>query len=319
MKAAQYVEGESVEIVEVPEPDCPSGGLVIRTEACGLSSLEVTKWYMDARVSRVMGHENSGIVHWSGDPRFPVGYRVFVHQHAPCMLCGHCERKRFVHCAQWKRTKLTPGGMAEYFSVTEGNLRDAFIVDDLSPESAALIEPLACVAKSLKRAGIERADDVAVVGLGSMGLLHALMLGPSTIAYEIRPARLAWAKKQFVKARTPDAPSPADVVFVCTGNQSALDFAVQIVRPGGKIVLFSPFPPDEPPQVPANKLFFNDVALVPAYSCGPEDTRQAAEWLRAGKIRANQVVNRFFGIDELPEAYQAMKAGEILKAMVVFP
>jgi L-iditol 2-dehydrogenase len=57
---------------------------------------------------------------------------------------------------------------------------------------------------------------------------------------------------------------------------------------------------------------------VTSYSCGPADTREAHELLVAGKVASHQLVSHFISLDELPTAYQQMKRGEILKAMVGF-
>jgi len=119
-------------------------------------------------------------------------------------------------------------------------------------------------------------------------------------------------------AIAPDLATEADRVFVCPGNQEALDLAIKIVAPGGIIVLFAPMPPEEPTKVDLNSLYFKDAKIYSSYSCGPSDTEVAAQLMRRGLIKAEQVVSDFINIDELPKAYQAMKKGEILKAMVMF-
>jgi Zn-dependent alcohol dehydrogenase len=48
------------------------------------------------------------------------------------------------------------------------------------------------------------------------------------------------------------------------------------------------------------------------------ETLDAVRAIRSGKLKAEQVVSSFIGIDELPAAYEEMKAGRILKPMVVF-
>src|SRR5471030_1988512 len=166
MKLARYVGNGQVEIIDEPAPVCPTGGLLVRTEACGLCSGELMSWYMDKKIPHVLGHEVAGIVVQSQDARFPVGCRIFPHHHAPCLDSEFCRSGRYVHCAQWKRTKLEPGGMAEYFAVARENLTDTLIVDDLRPIDAALIEPLACVMKSIRLGANPNASSVAVIGLG---------------------------------------------------------------------------------------------------------------------------------------------------------
>jgi L-iditol 2-dehydrogenase len=317
MRVARYLGQGQVAIAEEPEPALPEGGLVVQTEACGLCSGELMEWYLDQKVPHVLGHEVAGKVIESDDDRFPVGSRIFPHHHAPCLHCDFCHAGLYVHCDQWKRTRLAPGGMGESFSVSQENLNDTMIANDLRPVDAALIEPLGCVVKSLARAPL-RDRKVAVIGMGVMGLLHMLVLERG-IGYEISRARMDWARRLGLDARHPDDSEPADVIFVCPGSEPAVRFAIDIARPGAHIVLFAPLPPQQDPQIPINRLYFGDMTLTSSYSCGPDDTTAAAELLRSGRVKAEQVVSHFITLDELPNAYQAMKRGDILKPMVVFP
>jgi L-iditol 2-dehydrogenase len=239
--------------------------------------------------------------------------------------------------------------MGEYFGVPAENLADTHVVDDLRPIDAALIEPLACVLKSTDQAAqasslffsglgadaafekyrleacatsdaedrLEACAATAVIGLGVMGLMHLLVL-PNAKGYEINPERLSFARSLGLDAADPEEFMPADVIFVCPGSKAALDLAIRNVNPGGRIVLFAPMPPGEETPVDLNTLYFKDVTLLNSYSCGLRDTTAAIHLIRQGKLKAEQVVSDFIGIDELPEAYQRMKRGEILKPMVIF-
>lgn len=318
MNVARYIGNGQVAIVDEPRPECPPGGLIVRTEACGLCSGELMSWYMDQKVPHVLGHEVAGIVEESQDERFPVGARVFPHHHAPCLDCETCAAGHHVHCAQWRRTKLHPGGMADAFAVPADNLNDCLRTDDLRAVDAALIEPLACVVKAIRGVPLFHGRTTAVIGLGVMGLMHALMLGEGCVAYDLNPNRVAWARRQGIDARHPDDATEAGSVFVCPGSQAAFDLGLRLVHPGGTIVMFAPLAPGEALQVP-QAAYFRDVTIRHAYSCGPDDTRLAVQAIRQGRVRAEQVVEQFLAIDALPEAYGRMKRGEILKAMVVWP
>lgn len=317
MKIARYFGNGQVKIVEENEPTCPEGGLLVQTEACGLCSGELMSWYMDKKIPHVIGHEVTGVVVESKDSRFPVGSRIFPHHHAPCGECEYCRTGRSVHCAQWKATKLLPGGMAERFAVPFGNLTDTILVNPLRAIDAALIEPMACVMKSIRTAG--RGEKPAVIGLGVMGLMHMIALGEKAVGYDINPLRVAWAKRIGLDARSNDEieENAHDVVYVCPGTQAAFDAAVKMVQPGGKICMFAPLAPDQPLLVPQD-LYFRDVAVMNSYSCGPEDTQAAWELIGKGILKAEHVVSHFIKLDELPAMYLAMKRGEILKPMVVF-
>src|ERR1041385_4667312 len=139
MKLARYIGDGEIAIVEEPAPCITEGGLLIKTEASGLCSGELMDWYMEQKVPHVLGHEVCGVVVESESGRFPVGRRIFPHHHAPCMSCDRCRSGLHVHCEQWKRTKLIPGGMAEVFAVGPENLTDTLDVGALRPEDAALI------------------------------------------------------------------------------------------------------------------------------------------------------------------------------------
>lgn len=334
--------GGQIAILEEDPPVCPPGGLLIRTEASGLCSGELMDWYMDRKIPHVLGHEVAGIVVESQDSRFPVGCRVAPHHHAPCMKCELCQRGAYVHCEQWKRTKLVPGGMAEFFAVGAENLTDTHVVSpalsersddgegaggrgELRAIDAALMEPLGCVVKCLWRMPYpspERTKDytrpsLAVVGLGVMGLMHAL-LHTGAICFESNEARRQWGLNLGLDVRNSGFAEPIDFIIVCPGSKDAVDLAVVHIAPGGTIMLFSPLGPPGRYDLALDELYFKDVSLIPSYSCGPEHTKSALGHLRAGEIRAEQVVSHFISIDELPAAYQAMKRGEILKPMVVF-
>lgn len=271
-------------------------------------------WYMEKKIPHVLGHEVCGEVIESQDARFATGQRIFAHHHAPCLTCDMCTRGNHVHCDQWKQTKLIPGGMAEIFGVPKENLNDTFAVDDLRPVDAALIEPLACVIKSLQLAP---QDDAAVVGLGVMGLMHMKMLPANAIGYDLNSARIDWARRRGLRAELPSEAMMASAVFVCPGSQQAFNFAISIVKPGGSVVMFAPLSPDETLVVPQS-VYFNEVKILSAYSCGPEETTLAAKALGTGVLAAEDVVSNFIDLASLPEAYQLMKKGEILKPMVTF-
>jgi L-iditol 2-dehydrogenase len=216
--------------------------------------------------------------------------------------------------------------MAEYFAVPAENLIDTHVADDLRPQDGALMEPLGCVVKSTHLTWKREGPHYAVVGLGSLGIMHLLVLKAlfnrymveQVVGVEISDKRRQWASDLGLKVVSPKEADKFDVVVLCPGTQMALDTAFDIVYPGGSIILFAPFAPDSPPVLNWDRLYFQEISLSPSYSCGAWECSQALRFLREGIVKAEQVVSHFIGIDELPEAYLAMKRGEILKAMVMF-
>lgn len=287
----------------------------MRTEACGLCSGELMAWYMEKKLPHVLGHEVAGIVEESEDDRFPVGCRIFPHHHAT-LFSG--PRAAEVHQADWRRNRLSPGGMSEHFVVAPEALSDCHRVDDLRAMDAALAEPIACVVKAI-RPWEPLPASAHVVGLGVMGLLHlALLRHLGVRAYGTDPLerRRAWAAEQGFEARTPDEVTEVEAAYVCPGSQRAYDGTR--VSPGGTIVMFAPLAPGERLALKEDD-YFRDVTLRHSYSAGPSDCRDAVSLLRAGVMRAETLVETFIGLDQLPGEYVRMRDGEIIKTMVVFP
>ncbi|ARU42190.1 hypothetical protein CCB80_13980 [Armatimonadetes bacterium Uphvl-Ar1] len=319
MRAARFHSGGEIRIDEVPIPQCPHGGILVQSLASGLCSGELMGWYMERKAAsgpHVLGHEVCGVVVESQDDRFPVGIQVSPHHHAPCFECEVCRKGQFVHCETWRTTKLDPGGMSEYFGVSRELLGDCRVTDGLDHVTATLVEPLACVAKQLRRLGYQEGEKSAVIGLGVMGLLHTLMM-PGSVAFERNQGRIDWSVNSGVNARLPDTSEKFDVIVVCPGSEEAFEFALSIANPGARIGLFAPLPPGKL-GFDFERAYMQDLILVNSYSCGPNDTEVALNWLKSGRIRGEHVVSHRISLSNLPEAYEQMKRGDILKPVVMF-
>ena len=339
MRAAVLRETLEVALEEMPVPEVGEGEILVRARACGICSGDVMGWYMRRKAPLVFGHEPSGEVAAVGPgvSSFRVGDRVFAHHHAPCFECRLCERGEFVQCLSWREGRLVPGGMAEYFIVPRANARGDTLrlPDQMSFVDATLIEPLACTVKSLRRAGIKGGERVAVIGLGAMGQLHVLLArhaGARTIIGLDRvPSRLAHATKLGADAVVNvDESDPvaalsdltggelADAVVIGPGSLEAMDLGLALAGRGATVVLFTTSRPDDQLVVHPYDMYFREIRLVPSYSCGPNDTREALELIANGVITASHVVTHRFPIDDIAEAYRTAADTASLKTVVTF-
>ncbi|RME62518.1 MAG: sorbitol dehydrogenase, partial [Nitrospirae bacterium] len=169
MKVVRLYSFGDLRVEEEPVPEVSDGEILLKTKACGVCTGEVMPWYIEKKAPLVIGHEPAGVVVQCGKgvKGFKEGDRVFVHHHGPCMGCRFCQRGDYVQCPQWKQKGIYPGGLSEYIRVTEHSLRDTLkLPDSVSYDEATLVEPVACVVKALRRAGIKRGDTVLVIGLG---------------------------------------------------------------------------------------------------------------------------------------------------------
>ncbi len=325
------------EVQQVPKPVLQSDSeLLLKTAACGICSGDLMEWYMERKVNTVLGHEVVGYAEEVGSDlnHVKLGQLVFVHHHAPCMECRYCRAGDAVHCVTWRKSKLDPGGMAEYIRVPSVNAqRDSFPIDDLTPEVGAFIEPLACSVKAIARLGACPRDHGVIVGCGVMGLLNlaaAKAVGTKLLwAVEPDPARQEYARRfgadevftpeQLADRARADDFEGADYVIVGPGNPTVILQSLAYVRNGGIVVLFTATPTGSPTALDFDDLYFREVSLVPSYSCGPQDTQRAYELLRTGAVDVMPLITNRFKIDEIQTAYDTAKGGgEVLKVLVIF-
>lgn len=357
MRAAVMYDPGDIRIEERPVPELEPGDLLVRTGASGICSGDFMPWYVRRKAPFVFGHEPAGTVAAIGgdatDTRrtlFEVGERVFAHHHAPCFECAFCRAGDYVQCATWRATTLDPGGMAEYFRVPRQNTKDTLrLPRSMSFVDASLVEPLACVVKSLRRAfphswwesgnflgerfrpNSLAARSVYVVGLGVMGLMHVALaahLGARVLGSDFRGERreralALGAERTFgptdaEAVRTATENRGPDVVICGPGTSAALQHAIGLVAPGGTVVMFAPMEPGETFPFDQNAAYFRDLRLVASYSCGPDDTAEALHLIAAGVVTSNRVGAVVAAFPAVGLAYDRMRSAEVVKSIVTF-
>jgi len=340
MKVARLYDYLDVRIEDEAVPQPGPREALVRTRACGICSGDVVPWYIRKKAPLVFGHEPAGEIVEVGPEVMHVrpGDRVFVHHHAPCLQCRACRRGEFVQCPTWRASQITPGGMAEYFLVPETNLFGDTLVlpDSVSDEDGALVEPTACVVKSLTRAGTVGGASILIIGLGVMGQLHVLLsrhLGArQIIGADLVAARCAFATTLgadgVIDASTGTLVDQvgamtdghgAEIVIVGPATVEAIELGLRCVAKGGTLVQFMGTPPEARLSLSTNDVYFREIRLVPSYSCGPVETRAALRYIAEGVVTARRVVTHRFPLTAAGEAYRvAAEDRSAIKTMVTF-
>jgi len=324
----------------MPEPVIGPGEALIRTRVSGICGSDLLDWYVAKKAGTVLGHELSGEVAALGEGvrDFAIGDRVVPHHHAPCLACRECEAGQYVHCADWRASRLDPGGMAELVRIPAGNLsRDTLkIGEGVSFEEASFVEPLATVVKAFRRGRFAAGQSFLSVGLGTAGQLAIRLArahGASAAAGADRVAsRLALAGGSGADGLVDVGREPLvagahrlsggrgfDFVFVCPGKPEALADALGAVAPGGTLLAFTMAPPGEVWPLVFHDLYFREIAVVPSYSCGPDDTREALRLIAGRRLAVADLITHRFGIERAAEAFARARQPEgSLKVVIAF-
>jgi L-iditol 2-dehydrogenase len=323
MRAVRVDADGLVSVVEMPAPRIGPGEALLQTRVVGICGSDLLDWYVRRKAGTILGHEIAGEIIEVGSEvaEFAPGDRVVPHHHAPCLACENCRKGRFVHCREWRSSRLDPGGMAEFVRIPQGNLaRDTWrIPEGLSDEEASFTEPLATVVKAFRRAAFGRGQSILVIGLGTAGQL-AVRLARASGASRVAGADLVSSRAELARAGGADEIFEAgagvsgeiekrsagrlyDLVFVCPGRVEAMREAAGLVAPGGTVLLFTMSGPDETWTLSPFDLYFREVRVVPSYSCGPEDTREALDLLASRRVAVADLVTHRFSIGQAPEAF----------------
>ncbi len=339
MRVAMYYRNDDVRIEERPVPAIGPGEILVKVMASGICGSDIMEWYRSKKAPLVLGHEIAGIIDGvgAGVADYREGDRVFVSHHIPCNTCRYCLQGSHTACETLHTTNYDPGGFAEYIRVPRLNVdRGVFLLpDNVSFAAGAMIEPLACVLRGQRLAGLQPGQSVLVLGSGISGILH-IMLARATGAGRIMATDIsAYRREQAgffgadaVADAREDIPSwvrqandgrPADLVIVCTGAPAAFDQSLRCVDRGGTILCFATTEPGINLSVPVNEFWRNEIRLMPSYGNSPRDAVAAIELIRSGRLPVEQMISHRLPLTEAQRGFQLVVAGEGALKVILLP
>jgi L-iditol 2-dehydrogenase len=338
MRVARYYNNKNIRIEEMPEPAVGPDEVLIRIEASGICGSDVMEWYRIHKAPLVLGHEIAGQIVDVGErvKKYKVGDRVSASHHVPCNTCHYCLSGHHTVCDTLRSTNFYPGGFAEFVLLPPINVdRGVYLLPgEMSYEAATFIEPLACVLRAQRIAGISPGQTVLVLGSGIAGLLHielARSLGAGKIiATDVSDYRIKAAKdlgaNEAVKAgdltpariRDINQGYLADLVILCTGAKTAQLQALSMVERGGTVLFFAPTDQGVTIPISVNDLFFrNDITLTTSYAGSPADHWRAMQLIEAGVLNIQRMITHRLGLADTVKGFQMVaEARESIKVII---
>jgi 2-desacetyl-2-hydroxyethyl bacteriochlorophyllide A dehydrogenase len=321
----------AIEQTDVPAPGPDE--VRVRVTAAGLCGTDYRIWTGDRPVTypRIMGHEFVGRVAAVGErvDMLGVGDRVVVEPNYSCGRCPLCREGNRNLCLS--RTAIgidVDGGFAEEASVPARCCwRIPASVSDLD---AMLTEPLAVVVRAVDRGVPRSGETAAVVGAGNLGLLALQVLrarAARVLVVARTPARLPLARSlgaDAVHAATEgplDAAARAfsgregvDLVVETAGTPEAVSHALELVRPGGRVVLTGL------PHAPTPVAFFSVVrreVTITGSMIYQDEFPSALDLVAAGHVRTAPLVTHRFPLAEIDAAFTAHRDPSSIKVALL--
>lgn len=263
MKAFKLTALRQMQLVDVPDLrlEKPTD-VLIRMGAVGVCGSDI-HYYTTGRIGSqvvefpfAVGHECAGRVVEVGNAVTQVrpGDRITIE---PAITCGQCDQcragrentclhNRFLGCPG-----QAEGSLSDYLVMPEENCFK--IPDDMTLGEATVAEPLAIAIYAVRQANTRAGDRIGILGLGPIGRTVQLAATDggcgSVYATDLIEERCAAARsagcdwvgnpqsEDVVATILEREPLGLDVVFECCGQQASLDNAVELLRPGGTLVM----------------------------------------------------------------------------------
>lgn len=339
MKAAVFYGPEQpLRIEDVPTPEPGPGEVLIRVAACGVCHTDLH--YIDhgtptfKKPPLILGHEVSGTVAALGPnvDGIQEGDRVLV----PAMLsCGRCTMCRIGRENVCERGIMpgnhVDGGYAEYMVAPA---KDVFHLPQELPlvEGAIIADAITTPYHAVVHRGqVSPGDWVVVLGCGGIGLnlvQIAAALGARVIAVDILDEKLDWARRlgaevtlnpkqveRLDKEVRRITGGGANVALEAIGKAVTQEQAFACLRTGGRLVMVGYSP--EKMSLNAGRVMFREMEIVGSLGCRPVDYPRVIEMARQGRIKVAELVTHKFTLDEINAAFDVLRKGEAIRAVVV--
>jgi len=337
MRVAVYYRNDDIRLEDRPVPVIGPGELLVKVLASGICGSDVLEWYRAKTAPRVLGHEIAGVVAEAGGAvvRFRPGDRVFVSHHVPCNTCAYCLAGHQTACQTLHSTNFDPGGFAPYIRVPALNVDRGTLLlpEELSFEEGTFIEPLGCVLRGQRVAGLKSGQTVLVIGSGLSGLLHIKLAVASgagrIVATDLSPYRLNMARScgaghvfpagefNVERLRQVNDGRLADLVVLCAGALPAAHQALASVDRGGTVLFFAVPHPDDKIILPANEFWRNEITLKTSYAANLDDLSQTVALLRHKRLTVVDLITHRLPLAKTGLGFKlTAKAGDSMKVII---
>jgi 2-desacetyl-2-hydroxyethyl bacteriochlorophyllide A dehydrogenase len=300
--------------VSVPRPG--SNQALVRVHLAGICATDrhLIKGYYP--YTGIPGHEFVGTVIEAPDDRTQIGRRVVGNINISCGVCERCRSGKAGHCADRSVLGIQgwSGAMAPFVCLPLENL--VTVPDHVPDKAAVFAEPLAAALQIQRQVRIGAADDILIVGAGSLGQLVARTIALTGGQLEVvarytsqrgklEAAGIGWLTEK-------DVPQERyNLVVEASGSPQGFALAQKALQPTGTLVLKSTFKGQVP--VTLSELVVNEVMLIGS-RCGPMD--QAVAMLAEQRIDPLSLIEGLYTIDQAQEAFRAAAQPGKLKVLV---
>ncbi|WP_372681292.1 zinc-dependent alcohol dehydrogenase family protein [Desulfosarcina sp.] len=324
MRAAYYETFEGpVTIENLPEPNPPEGGVVIKVEATGLCLSDWHGWKghdPDIHLPHVPGHELAGVVQaiGKGVANWKPGDRVTLPFVCGCGGCPQCLSGNQQVCDRQFQPGFTDwGAFAEYVAIRYADVNLVRLPASMDFVTAA---SLGCRFVTAFRAitaqgRVGAGQWVAIFGCGGVGLsaiMIANALGARVVAVDIFEDKLDMARSvgasEAVNARSVE--NVVEAVRHCSGGgahvavdalgspRTCFDSIASLRKRGKHIQVGILNTEHRHPAVPMDLVVAHELEILGSHGIQAFEYGRVLDMIAAGKLHPEKLIGQTVGLEE---------------------
>ena len=320
MRALKVLKPNNIELVDDLDPKIETNQSLVFPIAVGIcgTDLAIIKGKIDPAFIRypiTLGHE------WVG--RTENGDRVVVEGIIPCENCSQCLNRNTNRCELYDEIGFTKNGaIADKISVTTNLIHK--INNDVSDETASLVEPAAVVTQGLIKVLPTKGIRVLVIGEGTIGLLAAKIIRgfEPTMVYMLG---LKESQKELVLKNGVDKylTNPSDInetfdlIIDCSGAMTAIQSGFKLSARGAKILLLGYTENSTPFELQIDDLINNDQSIFASFGYTRAAWSDVVNKINKNLLDFTSVVTHQFDIEQWQQAITVMEDREQVRGKVL--
>ncbi|HVO72415.1 MAG TPA: alcohol dehydrogenase catalytic domain-containing protein [Ignavibacteriaceae bacterium] len=345
MKTADLIGIRKFQVIEKPKPgNVKDNEVLLQIKSVGVCGSDL-HYFNEGKIGDqiinfpfTIGHECSGVVEKTGKnvKKVKTGDLVAVEPLLVCHKCEQCLKGREHTCLRQKFLGCpgqASGCLSEYLIMPEENCFK--VPENFSSELAALVEPLSIAYYTVNfLKDFKRMSSIAILGVGPIGLGVLSILktfGFNTIAatdkldYRLDAALKAGAvfsvnadKEDVISALHKKFPESFDAVIECCGKQEALDQAVDLLKPGGLLLIVG-IPEEDYVSFNISKLRRKEITIQNVRRQN-NSIKPVIDLIASGKLDPEFMITHKYGIKDTGKAFKTVSEYKdgVIKAVIKF-
>ncbi|MBN2544617.1 MAG: alcohol dehydrogenase catalytic domain-containing protein [Spirochaetes bacterium] len=341
MKAGFLTDIRKIEIREINKPEIQSDNeVLLKIKSVGVCGSDI-HYYKDGKIGtqRVnfpfrICHEFSAVVEETGKKvkKIKIGDQVAVDPATFCRTCDQCKEGRFNTCRTllfMGSPGLKDGCLCEYTVVPETS---CYPSKKLSFDQLCLVEPMSIAVYAVKYPLTLKKKNIGILGAGPIGLCTLIAAldkdaGKIYVTDKI-DSRCETAFKHgaywtanplntdIVKEIEKKEPLLLDYVFECCGDQDAIDQAMMLLKPGGKLIIVG-IHESERISISTDLMRRREITIYNVRRQN-ESTYDALKLIESGKFKVDFMVTHHFNIEESQKAFDTVAnyKDNVIKAII---